>query len=111
MIEMRNTGAGEPPTTMREAPEPFGTADLPDSVVNQRVTATVWVSSRPDRTARWGVGVWLDKEQADDDKAFTMSGAAWRGMDGVGLTPSEARYVASCLYQAAMRLLTAAVKE
>lgn len=93
---------------MRALPEPWGTADLPDAVVNQRVVATVSVSSRPDRMARWGVAVWMDATQADDDKVFTIGPEGFRGMDGVGLTPSEARYVASCLYQAARRLMGAA---
>ncbi len=107
-IELRGTDRVEVPGKMREQPEPWGTADLPDVVVNQRVVVTVWVSSRPDRTARWGVGVWMDREQADDATAFTIGQDGWRGMDGVGLTPSEARYVASCLYQAARRLMGAA---
>ena len=94
--------------TLREAQ---GTGVLPDAVVNQRVVATVWISSRLDRTAKWGVGVWMDQEQADDQRPFTISATGWRGMDGVGLTPAEATYVAGCLRQAAERLLNASVKE
>lgn len=107
-IETRGTDRVAVKGEMRALPEPWGTADLPDTVVNQRVVANVWVSSRLDRTGRWGVGVWMDAEQADDAKAFTIGQEGYRGMDGVGLTPSEARYVASCLYQAARRLMGAA---
>jgi hypothetical protein len=107
-IEVRGTERVAVKGVMRDLPPPWGTGDLPGPVVNQRVMVTTWVSSRPDRTARWGVGVWMDAEQADDADAFTIGPDGFRGMDGVGLTPSEARYVASCLYQAARRLMGAA---
>ena len=109
MIEPRATAAGATHVEMRNGPIP--TADLPDSVVNQRVVATVWMSSRPDRKARWGVGVWMDGAQADDARAFTIGNEGWRGMDGVGLTASEARYVAACLTAAADRVLNAGFRE
>jgi hypothetical protein len=93
--------------SMREHPAPFGTADLPDEVVNQRVMATVYMSQDNDRHARWGVGVWVDRG-GPDDKPFTIGPEGWRGMDGEGLTRDEARYVASCLYSGALRLARAA---
>lgn len=111
MIEPRATTPGQNTTTMRALPDPFGTADLPDSVVNQRAVMTVWMSSRPDRTARWGVGVWMDGEQADDAKPFTIGPDGWRGMDGKGLTASEARYIAACLIAAAERVQNAGLSE
>jgi len=93
---------------MRDQPEPFGTGGLPDEVVNKRVIATVWMSSAGQRHGRWGVGVWMDDQQADDSKPFTIGNEGWKGIDGHGLTADEATYIASTLYAAARRMARAA---
>lgn len=91
------------PVFMKDHPAPFGTAGLPDDVVNQRVMATVYMSQDGNRSSRWGVGVWMDRG-GPDDKPFQIDTSGWRGMDGEGLTPEEATYVAGCLYSAALRI-------
>lgn len=91
---------------LRDFPEPFGTADLSDEIVNQRVSVTVAVGNHGDRTGRSGVSIYLDAGLTGD-QIGEWGPESWRGEStrGFRLTEDERRYVAACLYGAAINLI------
>jgi hypothetical protein len=96
------------PLDTRNQPEPYSTAGLPNETVDQRFVAEIACVWQPDRLGRAGIRVWMDSEPIAERLA--MPAESYRGdeIDGLRLTPDEARYVAALLYAQANALLAAA---
>jgi hypothetical protein len=85
----------------------FSTADLPDSVVNQRAFIGVYATAEGDRGGALAVSVSLDGDRGAGIP-FTAPADSFRGWSGVGLGPEDCRYVSGILYSAALLFVEAA---
>ncbi len=99
---------------LRTFPEPFSTADLPDEVVNQRISVTVAVGNAvgpdTDRVGRSGVLVWMDGRLTSGEYGGSIGEwlqESYRGASNTGLrlTDDERRYVAASLYATALNII------
>ena len=95
----------------RDADTPFGTADLPDEVVNRRlyITTATGDDGTGQRRGPWGLWVWMDEGEVHvGDPLWTPDPSAFRGANGAGLTPDERRFVATHLRVVADALIATA---
>ncbi|MBA3875613.1 MAG: hypothetical protein C0498_01530 [Anaerolinea sp.] len=72
-------------------------------MVNQRVQATLYMTSDGARGGLLNLAVWMDDEQGGGP-GFVPPESSWRGWDGAGLSADERQYVAAALYVLALRV-------
>lgn len=99
---------------LKAFPAPFSTAELPDDVVNQRVSITVAVGNRKGdeahRTGRSALSLYMDDQPSSGDAGGSIGPwpeLSFRGQSVTGfrLTEDERHYAAACLYAAALNLI------
>src|SRR5258707_165119 len=97
----------------KTAEAPFGTADLPDDVVNERyyITTATGDDGTGRRRVPWGLWLWIDAGEVHvGDPPWPRDPASFRGANGAGLTPHERRMVATHLRVVADALILTADK-